>query len=392
MKVILSVDAIRFPLTGIGRYVHELARHLPQVDSALDLRLFADARFLDRLPVEAPAPSADASQASGGLGWRLRNSLQGSPLVVRTHRALVARRQARALVGHEDAVYHGPQFYLPSFAGPSVVTIHDLSVFSWAHCHPRGRAATIQREIARAIERARLLIADSVFTQQEIARHFGFPETRIRAVPLAAGDEFRPREPALLSACLQRLGLVPGGYCLFAGTIEPRKNIETLIDAYRQLPAGLRARYPLVLAGYRGWRSDAIHERIERAAAEGWLRYLGYLPADELPLLYAGARLFAFPSLYEGFGLPVLEAMASGVPVVCSTSSSLPEVAGGAAATCEALDVQALGSLIVRGLEDEGWRETARRQGLANAAGFSWRRCAEQTLAVYRDAARGGSA
>jgi alpha-1,3-rhamnosyl/mannosyltransferase len=385
LKAILSVDAVRFPLTGIGRYVYELARHLPQVDPALDLRLFAQARFIDRLPDESA--SALGAAPAQGVGWRLRNALQASPLVVRAHRALFARRQARALSGHEDAVYHGPQFYLPDFDGPSVATLHDLSVFSWAHCHPRGRAASIQREILRAIARARLLIADSEFTRREIAQHFGLSEQRIRAVPLAAGEEFHPREPAALAVTLQRHGLAPGAYCLFAGTIEPRKNIETLIDAYGRLDAGLRARYPLVLAGYRGWRSDAIHARIERAAAEGWVRYLGYLPSADLPLLFAGARLFAFPSLYEGFGLPVLEAMASGVPVVCSTSSSLPEVAGEAAATCEPLDVSALTGLLERGLSDDGWRNAAREAGLANAARFSWRRCAEQTLAVYREAA-----
>jgi len=387
LKVILSVDAVRHPLTGIGRYVYELARHLPQVDPSLDLRLFAGGRFIGSLPGDASA-SGPAEAGTRRRARRLHDALQASTLARRVHHAWLARRQARALAGHADAVYHGPQFYLPAFAGPAVATIHDLSVFSWAHCHPRGRAALLRREIRTALDRARLIVTDSEFTRRELAAFAGFPADRIRTVPLAAGAEFRPRQPGELAPALQALGLQADGYCLFAGTIEPRKNIVALIDAYRMLPAALRTRFPLVLTGYRGWRSEAIHAQIEQAAGEGWLRYLGYRPAQELPLLFAGARLFAFPSHYEGFGLPVLEAMASGVPVVCSTSSSLPEVAGGAAASCPPEAVDALAALLARGLDDAGWREQARASGLANAARYSWRRCAEQTLAVYREAER----
>lgn len=403
--MILAVDAVRQPLTGIGRYVYELARHLPQIDPSLDLRLFAGARFIGSLSLEEVVRKAlsdgvttagqgvtvmQSGSAADGIRRRvrrLRDTLQASTLARRAHHAWLARRQARVLAGQADAVYHGPQFYLPSYAGPAVATVHDLSVFHWAHCHPRGRVALLRREIRTALERARLIITDSEFTRRELATFFDVSDDRIRAVPLAAGTEFHPRQPAELAAALQALGLRVDGYCLFAGTIEPRKNIVALIDAYRMLPAALRTRFPLVLTGYRGWRSEVIHARIAQAADEGWLRYLGYLPARTLPLLFAGARLFAFPSHYEGFGLPVLEAMASGVPVVCSTSSSLPEVAGGAAAGCPPEAIDTLAVLLERGLDDADWRAHARIAGLANAARYSWRRCAGQTLAVYREAA-----
>jgi alpha-1,3-rhamnosyl/mannosyltransferase len=171
---------------------------------------------------------------------------------------------------------------------------------------------------------------------------------------------------------------------LYVGTIEPRKNLETLLDAYSRLPMSVRKRWPLILAGYQGWRNSAILDRIELASNEGWARYLGFIPRDDLPLLFAGARLFTFPSLYEGFGLPVLEAMQSGVPVVCSDSSSLPEVAGGAALMGIPGDVEALTSLLWQGLEDENLRNAAIKSGLDNASAFSWRRCANETLKVYR--------
>ncbi|MOA25446.1 D-inositol 3-phosphate glycosyltransferase [compost metagenome] len=176
----------------------------------------------------------------------------------------------------------------------------------------------------------------------------------------------------------------PGGYSLYVGTIEPRKNIETLLDAYERLPLALRRRWPLILTGYKGWRSEEIHGRIEDAQRAGWARYLGFVPGEDLPLLFAGARLFAFPSLYEGFGLPVLEALSSGVPVVCSNSSSLPEVAGEAALMSEPLDVETLTANLQRGLEDDAWRTMAIASGLRHAATFSWERCARQTIEVYR--------
>ena len=213
---------------------------------------------------------------------------------------------------------------------------------------------------------------------------YGLPEKRVSAVPLACGEEFRPRDSFATGEVLRRHGLTHDGYCLYSGTIEPRKNLHTLISAYEALPDDMRQRWPLVLCGYYGWNSDDVHRRIDRAARAGWLRYLGYVAADELPVLFAGARLFAFPSLYEGFGLPVLEAMASGVPVVCSNSASLPEVVGDAGLMIDAQDVEGLRAALSRALVDEDWREWARSQGLARASGYSWARCAGQTAAVYR--------
>ncbi|RYE71796.1 MAG: glycosyltransferase family 1 protein [Oxalobacteraceae bacterium] len=174
------------------------------------------------------------------------------------------------------------------------------------------------------------------------------------------------------------------GYSLFAGTIEPRKNIETLLTAYETLPLATRQRWPLILAGYRGWQNEAIFARIESAQRQGWARYLGFVPAEDLPVLFAGARLFAFPSLYEGFGLPVLESMSSGVPVVCANNSSLLEVAGEAALMCEAMDIDTLAQHMAKALENGPWRAEARQRGLAHAEGFSWDRCAAQTLTSYR--------
>lgn len=381
LKVILSIDSVRFPLTGIGRYTYELAKNLPLVDPQINLRFLAGVRFVAKLPDGA---SAASTGQAGSVSLRLRRMLQNSGLVVSAHRNWVSMRQSLQLKGHEDAVYHGPQFYLPAFGGPSVVTVHDLSVYSWAHCHPSGRAKMMQTEMVRAVKRADMVLTVSEFTRREVAAFFSLPLDRLRAIPLGSSDGFFPRGDTELAPVLTRLGLKTDRYCLYSGTIEPRKNIDTLIDAYERLPYETRKRWPLVLCGYQGWQSARLHARIQKAATQGWVQYLGYVSGDDLPYVFAGARLFAFPSLYEGFGLPVLEAMASGVPVVCSDSSSLPEVAGEAAAMCAPQDTEALTALLARGIEDENWRANARKKGLSRAAEFSWRRCAERTRAAYR--------
>ena len=380
MKLILSIDAVRFPLTGIGRYTYELARKLADEAPGLDLRLMSGSRFVDVLPAET---SASNPAHNGSTVIRARRWLQRNSAIVSAHRAWLSHRQSHALRRHPDAIFHGPQFYLPPFEGKSVVTIHDLSVFSWAHCHPGARARMMQREIIKSVGRASMVLTDSEYTRQEVSAFFSLPPEAVRAIPLASAACFRPHTRSELDAVLAGLGLRAEGYCLYSGTIEPRKNLGVLLDAYSRMPGPVRAQFPLILCGYQGWESAELHARIQNAETEGWVRYLGYLSSAALPAVFAGARLFAFPSLYEGFGLPVLEAMASGVPVVCSNSSSLPEVAGQAALMCAPDNVDELSELLQRGLVDEEWRTQARALGLEQAARFSWAQCARQTAAAY---------
>ena len=378
MKVIISVDSVKFPLTGIGRYAYELAKQI-QLQPDLELFLFANGSFVpNKLLLEKIKPS---------IIGRLRSQLLKSNLATKTYQLLTGIRSRIALKGHEDFVFHGSGFYLPKFSGNSVATFHDLSIFSWAHCHPPERVRFMQRELNLTLQRASLLITNSEYTRQEIASYFSYPLDKIRTVPLACSSDFHPRDAIETNPILNKFGLAHDGYTFFASTIEPRKNIESLLDAYAALPDTLRSRWPLVLAGYSGWQSDGLHAQIEAAVNEGWAQYLGYVVNEDLPILFAGAHLFVFPSHYEGFGLPVLEAMASGVPVVCSNSSSLPEIAGGAALMCDALDVDKLNQLILIGLEDESWRVGTIAKGLTQSSKFSWERCAKETMAVYRELA-----
>lgn len=378
MKVILSIDAVRFPLTGVGRYTFELAQHLsksPQIDQ---LRFFSRHHIIDHLP------SAQTHKFGTSAPPLLRQKLLKNPVAVDLYRMASQALNGYVLRKQSEFIFHGPNFYLPPFGGRSVCTFHDLSVFTWAHCHPPERVRYMRKEVALTLKRADMLITDSEYTRQEVASYFSWPLEKIRSIPLACSTEFRPRTPEELIPSLRKYGLELNSYSLYVGTIEPRKNLEALLNAYTLLPKSTRQQWPLILVGYQGWRSEELHQRIKQAEIEGWARYLGFVDEGDLPLIFAGARLFTFPSLYEGFGLPVLEAMASGTPVVCSNAATLPEVAGDAAAMCDPGDVDSLYQLISRGLEDENWRSSARENGLLRAKIFSWERCAQETASAYQ--------
>ncbi len=375
MKVVLSVESVRFPLTGIGRYTYELACGLQDDSLVEELVFFSGTRTSYTLP----SPRSDA-----GGGYKLKRLVQNSYLAVELYRLVMPSVRGRALKSYSDHIYHGTNFFVPPFAGRSLATFHDLSPFTLSHFHSPQRNRYAQKEMEKSLKRASCLIAVSEFGRQEISKYFSWPMENIHTVHLASSGFFRPRMDSEVFETLMKYGLNPGRYSLYVGTIEPRKNIETLLDAYQKLPVATRQRWPLILSGYKGWRSEFIHERIRAAEREGWARYLGFVDSEDLPALYSGARLFAFPSFYEGFGLPVLEALSSGVPVVCSNSSSLPEVSGGAALMCDPLDVDALADNLKRALEDEQWRVTAIQLGLCHAARFSWKECSRKTAEVYR--------
>ena len=379
LKIILGTDPIRFPLTGIGRYTYELARNM-QANVKVDELVFFNRRKISKY---LPENSIVTNPINGVRFGSLKKSIQKVGFLADIYRVTNPILQYRALRNFSEYIYHGPNFYLPRFSGLKVATFHDLSPFTWSHCHPPERVRFMQKELLRTVRSADVLITDSEHTRIELAKYFNLPLNKIQSVPLAASPEFGVRSESECLSVLKKYNLGYRHFSLYVGTIEPRKNIEGLLEAYKKLPLRLRTRFPLVLSGYQGWNSDAIHTKIRKAIEEGWATYLGFVPASDLPLLFSSAALFTFPSYYEGFGLPVLESMASGTPVVCSNSSSLPEVAGDTALTCGPNDINCLADSIERGLEDNIWRDFAIEKGISRAAEFSWHRCAEMTVAVY---------
>jgi glycosyltransferase involved in cell wall biosynthesis len=257
-------------------------------------------------------------------------------------------------------VLHCPSFRGPlSSRAPLVVTVHDLAVLRRPELFNRWTRAYSRRFVPRVIRAAARVIAVSEFTKREVVELLGVPEERVRVVPNAVGEPF--------VATGDRAG---GEYVLFVGTLEPRKNLARLAQATRA--AGLELR----VAGSRGWGDVDVN-------GEG-VRFLGYVPDDELASLYRGALCVAYPSLYEGFGIPVLEALACGAAVVTSRATAMAEVADGAAVLVDPSDADAIGAGITEAISR---RDELAPLGRARAAAFSWRAAAEATVAVYREVA-----
>jgi len=379
MKIILNADAIMPPLTGIGRYAFELARGLKNHAAIEDLKLYSIHQWVD---------DADAALAENALFAKARQhalfKTQALEWSVRLRGALF-RWHARRM---HDYLLHTPNYILMPFDGPTATTVHDLSWIRYPETHPVERVVFMNRHMARTLERANVVLTDSEFVAGEIASVFAYPRERIRVVPLGVDATYRPRSRDDIVATLAKHRLANSSYLLVVATQEPRKNLARLARAYAALPAAMRARHPLVIAGGRGWLNDELERAIAPLESRGQARRLGYVDEADLPALYAGAHAFAFPSLYEGFGLPVLEALASGVPALTSRGSSLEEIArdaqGEVALCVDALDEDALRDGLARLLEDEAWRAQAIPRGVAHARGFTWSRCVDATIDGYR--------
>lgn len=379
IKLILPIESVAHPLTGIGRYAYELAKGLTGHPAVSEVRLLRHLRWAD-------ANKLDGFAFQGGGGQSPPSHLKGWSIgqLRRYGRFVSPMFRSLRCLPYKNHIFHSPNYALPAFMGQSVSTIHDLSIFRHPQFHPAERLAHMRRIFPSILRRGDLFVTDSEFSRQEILDYWGVDADRVLAVPLGVDACYRPMSSEDLSPALKRLGLEPWRYTLSVGTIEPRKNIERLIQLYRQLPSSLRNEYPLVLAGNEGWNSESIHQEIVAGRAEDWLIYLSYVAESDLPALYAGSRAFACVSLYEGFGLPVLEAMAAGVPVVCSSVASLPEVGGDAVRYVDPLQPDEIRQALIDLLENDALSDSYRRAGLARASQFTWSRTVEGTVAAYQ--------
>jgi len=284
-------------------------------------------------------------------------------------------------------VFHGTNFRLRARGRRgSVVSIHDLAVRIFPELRRRWVGDWIGHwKSARDAGRADRVIAISERTADDIVRYMGVPREKIRVTLLAAGEEFLPdKDEGKIRGLLARMGMTRPRYILFASTLEPRKNVRTLLEAY----LSLRPRFPdlgLVLAGRPGWKSEKTEEFIRDHGLSADVRITGGLSAGDLALLYSHAAVFVLPSLYEGFGMPPVEAMACGAPVIVSDGGSLPEVVGDAAIVVPHDDADRFRREIDRVLTSPALAAELREKGFRRAACFSWDRVAAETLAVYRE-------
>ncbi len=361
MDIVLDARTLDDHFPGIGRYTFHLAQALAR-HSQLHLTLIVnpwgrDSRF--------PSPNTAFPTAR---------------IVPLPHTPFAPQAQwriPRLLREFPADLYHSPYYIYPyAVTLPRVLTVHDTIPTRFPHYFSPAKRLLIRTLKALAIRRASHIIADSWATAEDVKRFYGVEDERITVAPLAPAPHFRPQSAEAIGRVRERYGL-PEDYFLYVGSAKPHKNVGLLLRVWERLSRGYREIPTLLLVGLQS-------EREKWQGANPFLRGLGFVPESDLPALYAGARAFLFPSLYEGFGLPVLEAMACGTPVVCSAIPALREIVGDAGWLLSPREVEAWEEAVVTLWQDERARATWGERALARARAFSWERTAEIVVGVYR--------
>lgn len=350
---------------GVHQYIYNLINHLGADGEGFRYSALVGSGELPPNPAVTQIRSGlDTEQAFARILWEQL----GQPAALRKIKA--------------DLV-HGPVFVGPIVSPcPVVVTLHDLSFIRFPTLFRRGNRLYLTVMTRLSAQRASRIIAVSAFTAKEAAALLGVPRERIDVVHNGVNRTFRPLPTSEVESYRRRRGL-PQRFILSVGTLEPRKNLVNLVQAFARIRDGST---PLVLAGGKGWFYEELFAEVERLSLNDEVVFPGYIPQEELPLLYNAAEVFAYPSIYEGFGLPVVEAQSCGTPVICSNSSSLPEAAGDAAVMVDTRSVEALADGLSRLVTDPSLRGQLHQHGVEHASQFSWRRSAVLTSQVYRTA------
>ena len=356
---------------GIGRYADELTRALVAQYPADNWRLF----YVDPEQRTPPSPLNVLPRTARRMSnkpWRLRVLL-----------STYLRRGQDRTVGATE-IFHATDHLLPRLSHTrSVFTLHDLTALTFPAAHTQLNRRFLQLMLPHFLREADLVIADSASTQRDAIRLYRLPPDRVRVIHLGVDPRFQPVTHDLQDQVRVRYQL-PDRFILSVGTLEPRKNLITLLEAYHVLRSE-GSNVSLVIAGGRGWRSEPFFERLHALGLENMVLLLGRVPDEDLPGLYTLAEVFAFPSLYEGFGLPVLEAMACGTPVISSNTSSLPEVVGNAGLLLPPDDIVRWKEALLNVTKNAAMRAELRERGLKQAAPFTWENTARQAYAIYQE-------
>jgi alpha-1,3-rhamnosyl/mannosyltransferase len=377
LRIGINGSALLSPLTGIGQYTKNLAEALV-ASGEVDLWLFYLIAWSKEIRTE---PLRNITKLKEFI-----KKVVPHPYLL--SRALQQYKFTHGARGRELQLYHEPNFLSHHFPGPTVITAHDLSWIRFPETHPAERVEIMNRLFPKSVARADHVITDAAFTREEIIEQFGISPDRITSIPLAARGIFRPRSEDECRQFLARLDLTYRSFVLCVGTLEPRKNLEFMIHTYASMPQPFRERRPLVLVGMRGWLTSSLESVMQPLVSSGQVRPLGFLSDEDLAILYASAGVLVYPSLYEGFGLPPLEAMSSGTPVIVSDRSTLPEVVGDAGILVDPSDDAGVKEALLHLAEDPEYWEDRRVAALAQASRFSWARCAKETMAIYRKVLR----
>jgi alpha-1,3-rhamnosyl/mannosyltransferase len=367
------------PRTGVGHYAAQLLGTLRELPADLRVTGVPDG-WMERLyrlghRLRDAGPAAPAAAPPAAKSWRHALGEHG--------KRMYFGHLSRQLTSRRFDVYHEPNFPILPTELPTVLTVHDLSLLMCPEYHPADRIRKFEAQLPKALKQASHIVTVSDFTRSEVIRVLGVPPERVTRTYNGVRPDLKPLPAETVAARLRELSL-PTTYLLYVGTLEPRKNLLLLMQAYCRLPSALRERCPLLLVGGWGWNIAPIAEYFESHARHHGVMHLGYVSEEDLAILYNGARALVYPSHYEGFGLPPLEMMACGGPVLASTAGALVEIFGRTAHLMPANDSDGWTRSLARIIEDDAWRAELCRGVREAAAAFTWRRCAEETLHAYQ--------
>jgi glycosyltransferase involved in cell wall biosynthesis len=376
MRIGIDARSVLKQRTGVGAYTYNLIQNLSQLDKENRYVLF----YSHHLNVRSSIPKIENPNFESRF-FRIPNKL------LNLCWGTIKLPKINWLVGKVD-LYHSPNYNLNMLSrGKSVMTIHDLNFLAYPQFTlPSGRwhYAFKIKSYARKVD---AIIADSFSTKNEIIKYLKIPEEKIQVIHLGCSPAFRPLAEGERSEETKEKFKIKGDYVLYVGTLEPRKNLRGLIQAYTQCKA--KKDFLLVLAGGKGWKYEHIFRLVDKLQLQDRVIFTGYVEEADLPGLYQCASLFVYPSFYEGFGLPPLEAMACGLPVIVSNTTSLPEVVRDAGIYVDPNDVEQIAFSIDTVLSDSELRRILIQRGLERAKLFSWEKTAKATLQLYEQVVEG---
>ena len=370
IKLALGSVSLIQPVTGIGQYTLNLSHRLADIYN-LDINYFYGYEW-SSLGVPKNSPKMSFFK-------KILKELMPRPYEV--NRVIQQHAFNAGVKAFKPAIYHEPSFLPLEFDGPTVITVHDLSHIRFPEAHPKERVAILDRRLPNAIDRADCILTDSFFTKSEILAEFAVEQDKVRVAHLGVSKYFYPRGIVDSQRSIEKYKLKHSRYMIAVGTLEPRKNLIQAIRAYASLPPAFAKNFPLVIVGARGWKEQLFMKELAPLIEDGRAYILGYVPVSDLPFLYSAACALIYPSVYEGFGLPPLEAMACGTSVITTNKSSIPEVVGCVGFMVEPGDVDATVFAIMNFCEDASFSPS--QVCVQQAAKFSWDKCAQQTYDAY---------
>ncbi|WP_179953198.1 glycosyltransferase family 4 protein [Desulfobotulus mexicanus] len=386
MRILLGLDPLRPPLTGIGSYTKHLAEELIRMPD-LEVggygfgNIFSPEKMIKLLSATYLLQNKSATGQD-----HIKNRLREIPGAYALLKTLMHRSMKQKLE-HSNLKFlcHAPDFILPRSSGRNVVTIHDLSHLKYPETHPPARVKWLKKMLPETLRRASGIITVSEYIRKELLESGLIPDGKpVYAIPNGCSAGFHPRNRDMVLPTLAKYKLGWRRFILGVGTLEPRKNPSGLVEAYLKLPDEVTESFPLILVGVKGWKNQQLNKILSHVTPVKNIHLTGYLPEKEVQELTASAAVFVYPSLYEGFGLPVLEAMASGTAVLTSNRGALAELGEKGAMLVNPEKPSAISKSMEIMLTDPEENRKWQKAGRKKAALYSWKKCATMTSDVYR--------